>query len=202
MILKDWVPLVAGLVALIGVGITVRRARLSFEHGRLESRKDRQRDLVARLISASRALLAKQDISFMVMTKMTQSDLAEWVDTDSWKAQTDLQQKYDELIVHAVTEIADPVIRPIVVRLANEHGSLTQGDGENVMDFKKSDDERFESYLVILRRITAIRRIVDDLYLAAVQRLPVEIEAQPSLPVRLWSNLGSIGSAFRSRTRS
>ncbi|ORL11054.1 hypothetical protein A6I84_03500 [Prescottella equi] len=179
--------MIAPLVALVGVLLTVRRARLSFEHGQLEGRKDRQREIVAKLIATSRELFQRQELSYMAMTKMSQSDLFEWVNTDSWSAQTEVQKRFDELIVHALTEIADPGIRPIIEDLAQRCEELGKGAGETMLNPRKPESERFESLLVVLKRLHEVRDVLNDLTAAAVKTLPVELGMPPTRVARTFT---------------
>ncbi|WP_404314341.1 hypothetical protein [Prescottella equi] len=184
-LVRDWAPVIAPVVALIGVWLTVRRARLSFEHGQLEARKDRQRDIVAKLIATSRELFRRQELSYLAMTKMSQSDLSEWVNTDSWNSQTAARKRFDELIVHALTEIADPGIRPIIEDLANRWEELGQGEAATILNPQRPDSERFDGLLVVLRRLHAARAVLNDLTAAAVKTLPVELEMPPTRTARI-----------------
>jgi hypothetical protein len=189
--LKDWAPALAPTLALIGVIITVASASRTYRRGQAETRKDRQRALVAGLIIDTRRLITSLEIFVMAAGKFQRRDLAEWVDTDSGQLQAKQHFAVQEAVVRALCEIRDPTIRPLIIQLAVQHRTLQEGDDAAPLhNDRLGDDERFEAVMVVLERVRAMEHTCSELELAAIDVLPVEIEVPtlrrptPSAPVK------------------
>jgi hypothetical protein len=190
---KDWPPVIAGVIALIGIWATISRARATFEHGRVEARKDRQRDLVADLIATGRALMDMQHIAFIAMAKMRTNDFIEWANTDSVAKQGELTQEMRKLMVRGLTEVADSRLRPYIVDISTQIESLSEDPAGDLIDTSHSDAVRFEALRVQLGRLRVIEKTLSEFQAVAIERLPVEIDTPPSplglLARRVWNSL-------------
>lgn len=180
--LKDWGPIVAPMAALLGVLVTVSSASRTYRRGQAEIRKDRQRALVAELIIGAREFLTSLEIFVMVAGKFKRHDLAEWVDTDSGKRYSELSNAVREGLVRALCEIRDPELRPLIIRLAVQIRTVMEdGLADSLHDDKLSDEVRFKAVLAALRRVRTMNRTCEELELAAINVLPVEIDVPPLL---------------------
>lgn len=185
--LKDWAPMIAPTLALIGVLITVYSASRTYRRGQAESRKDRQRDLIAKLIMDTRHLCDSLGVFVPAAGKFQQQDLIEYTDTDSGRRQRELHNAVQEATVKALCEIGNPKLRPLIIQLALEYRGLMKGDDAKPLhDQRAGDSKRFEAVLVVLKRVWAMENTCGKLEVAAIEVLPVEIEL-PSFRSRLRS---------------
>ncbi|MDP7731511.1 hypothetical protein [Mycobacterium sp. TY813] len=182
--LKDWAPMIAPTLALIGVLITVNSASRTYRRGQAESRKDRQRDLIAKLIMDIRHSL---EIFVPAAGKFQKSDLIEYLGTDSGRRHGELNNAVQEATVKALCEIGNTKLRPLIIELALQHRGLMKGDdAEPLHNHRLGDDKRFEAVLVVLKRVWAMQNTCSVLEVAAIEVLPVEIEL-PTFRSRLQS---------------
>lgn len=175
--IKEWAPVIAPTLALVGVLVTVHSASRTYRRGQAEARKDRQRALIAQLITETRRLTDVLQIFVPAAGKFHRNDLLEWLETDSGKRQSQLNSAVQEAVVKALCEISNPRLRPLIIDLAVQHRGLMEGDDAAPLhNDKLTDDTRFEAVLVVLRRVWALQRTCSELEVAAIEVLPVEIE--------------------------
>lgn len=183
--LKDWAPVIAPTLALIGVVVTVHSASRTYRRGQAETRKDRQRTLVAELITVTRRLISSLEIFVPSAGKFQRNDLIEYLGTDSGKRHGELNASVEEATVTALCEISNPRLRPLIIQLAMQWRGLMHGDDAAPLHKDDlPDSERFEAVLVVLKRVWAMKRTCGELEVAAIEVLPVEIEV-PTLRSKL-----------------
>ncbi|BCF81638.1 hypothetical protein RQCS_11830 [Rhodococcus qingshengii] len=178
--MKDWLPVITSVVALLGIWATISRARATFEHGRVEARKDRQRELVADLIATGRELNDIQMVVYVAIPLMSRSGLLDWTGTDTSIRQAELTRQVRALIVRGLAEVADPRLRPHILSLSVQLDGILDGDGEAIADTNSHDDVRFKASLVVLGRARQIKATIVELQTAAIASLPVHIQTPPT----------------------
>lgn len=185
MTIKDWAEILAPTLALVGVVVTIHSASRTYRRGLAETRKDRQRQLLSEFISTTRELTALWHVSYPSLAHMKMTDLIEWVNTDSGKREHDLGIVFRNKLVQCLCEIRDSTIRPLLEQLDQQHTQLRSREGsEDLTNVEASRDARLKAARVALEWVGAIEATCNQLQLAAVEVLPVEIEV-PSM----WGSL-------------
>lgn len=185
--IKDWAPILATIGTLLGVLVTVRQASKSYVHGLIEKRKDHQRELLADLIATAHQWCQLSEISYMAMAKMSADQTIEYANTDSVRVLGEYATATRVGLIKCLSEIGDPRINPLVSQLEYQRRTLLDGDeAKRLFDTKAGDKARFESLMVVLPRLWAMTRTCDDIQLAAIKALPVEIDVV-TLRRRFWN---------------
>lgn len=175
--IKDWAPILAAIGALLGVVLTVGGASRTYRHGLIEKRRDHQRELVGDLIATTQQWCSLLDIVHPALTKMSTDDMMEFANTDSGRRQGELSMAMQVGLIKCLCEIGDGRMRPLLADLELQRRTLTQGeDVAPMFSPKASEEKRFDALLVMLGRLSRIRNTCDQIQIAAIQALPVEIE--------------------------
>ena len=187
---KNWAPIIATVGALIGVMVTVRGASRTYHHGLIEKRKDHQRELVGELLANTQQWCGLLDVIYPAMAKMSTNDMMEFADTDSGRRVGELAKAVQIVLIKCLCEISDARIRPSLGSLEQQRRALTEGDDVAPMfDPNQGDTQRFQALLLMLSRVRDMKRTCDEIQLAAIQALPVEIEHSPrGQRVKKWLN--------------
>ncbi|EIT90421.1 hypothetical protein [Mycobacteroides abscessus] len=194
--IKDWAPIVATIGALLGVIVTVRSAGRTYQHGLLEKRKDRQRELLADLIADTQQWCDMMSGAvYPALAKMSEPDILEFATTDSANLMGQLGKSVRVGLVKCLSEISDVRLSLVLMELELQRSGLLLGDeAAPLFDPTRPDRARFQALLVVLRRISQIERTCSQLQLAVIQSLAVEIEARST-----WQALVTRYAAARMR---
>lgn len=175
--IKIWAPIIAPTLTLVGVLVTVYAASRTYRRGQAEARKDRQRSLIAQLITDVRRLIGILEIFVPAAGKFKREDHFEWMETESGRRQNELNSSIHDSTVRSLCEVKNSRLRPLIIQLAVQHRGLMQGDEVvALLDDTEADDVRFKAVMAALGRVSEMSRTCSRLEIAAIETLPVEID--------------------------
>ncbi|QRY62735.1 hypothetical protein JVX90_00210 [Gordonia sp. PDNC005] len=179
--ITTWGPLlvasIAALAALLGVAITVSVARRTFTDEQSEKRRDRQRDLIARLVGILSHEISLWYLTDVATSQMTSSDMAEFVNTDTGKALGRLKSERTDVLIRARYEVLHPSLRTAIeaVNTAIE-AKVNDDSAETSADVRMVLAARLNAGAKQLELTRVIELAVQAVEAAALTDLPVAIK--------------------------
>lgn len=185
--IKDWAPILATIGALSGVIITVGHASKTYTHGLIEKRKDHQRELLGDLIANTNQWRPLAEVGYMALAKMDERQMTEWANSDAVRIQGEYAKAMQIGLIKCLSEIGDRKIHRLVAQLTLSRQELTDGDEVKALfDYGAPDKSRTAAFLVMLGRLSFITRTCNELQVAVIEALRVEIAAL-TLRQRFWN---------------